>query len=389
MYGNSYRAAAAVRGQVPPFHVMSIVSEAAERQRITGDVISLAAGQPSSPAPRPVLAAAAAALHQRGLGYTEQLGLKELRESIASHYKNTYATTVDPHNVVVTTGASSALALALLAGFDAGEAVAVARPGYPAYRNLLSAFGCVVVDLECNAANDFRPTVEMLDALDVPIGGLIVASPANPTGATLASDELAAITSWCTDNGVLLISDEIYHGIQFGQRPSTSWEFGRESIVLNSFSKFWCMTGWRLGWMLVPEGLLPSVDALTGNLSLCPPALSQYAALEAFSDQSYCEVGAHLTTYRKNRSLLLDGLGELGITRLAPAEGAFYVYADISDFGVHSVEWSRQLLEDTGVAVVPGIDFDPINGHDYIRLSYGGSTRDIAEAVRRISAWVA
>ncbi|WP_193045629.1 aminotransferase class I/II-fold pyridoxal phosphate-dependent enzyme [Mycolicibacterium baixiangningiae] len=383
-----FTAQPAIRAQVAPFHVMKVVSAAAERQRVLGDVVSLAAGQPSSPAPAPVLAAAMDALKERPLGYTEQLGLTDLRAAIARHYRPMYGLEVSRENVVVTTGASSALTLAILAGFDVGDRVAIVRPGYPAYRNILSALGCEVVDLVCDAASAFRPTVAMLDALETPIKGLIVASPANPTGSVLSRDELSQLAYWCAINDVLLISDEIYHGISFGEPPHSAWEFHTESVVINSFSKFWCMTGWRLGWMLAPAGLLSAVDTLTGNMSLCPPALAQYAALHAFTDAAHTELQSHVEVYRRNRDILLNRLPQLGIDRLAQADGAFYVYADISHLGEQSDLWCRRLLDETGVAAVPGIDFDPWDGKRFVRFSYGGRTEEIEEALNRLAAWL-
>ena len=380
--------AAAARADVPPFHVMEVVSAAAARQRARGDVVSLAAGQPSSPAPKAVREAAAEALHRQSLGYTEQLGLSELREAIAAHYDRAYGLAAERDDVVVTTGASGAFLLAFLAAFDPGDRVALARPGYPAYRNILAALGCEVVELPCDETTRFQPTVAMLEELDEPVQGLIVASPANPTGTVLGRDELAALATWCERSGVRLISDEIYHGISYEDPLHCAWEFSREAIVVNSFSKLWCMTGWRLGWMLVPRDLLRAVDSLTGNFTLCPPALSQYGALGAFSSESYAEVEAHVDVYRTNRELLLAGLAELGITRVAPADGAFYAYADIGHLAEDSMQFCRQLLDDTGVAVVPGIDFDPEQGHRFVRMSFAGSTADIAEALARIANWL-
>ncbi|MBP2475767.1 aspartate/methionine/tyrosine aminotransferase [Crossiella equi] len=378
----------AARADVPPFHVMDVVSAAAKRQRELGDVLSLAAGQPSSPAPAPVREAAARALAQETLGYTEQLGILELREAIAGHYGRQYDLDVSPEDVVVTTGSSGGFLLAFLAAFDAGDRIALTRPGYPAYRNILRSLGNEVVELPCEHETRFQPTVEMLEALDKPIQGLIVASPANPTGTVLDAAELARIASWCAANGVRLISDEIYHGISYGQPPGCAWSTSREAIVANSFSKYFAMTGWRLGWLLLPAQLRRAVDCLTGNLTLCPPALSQYAAVAAFTEESYAEADAHVARYRTNRDLLLGGLADLGITRVAPADGAFYVYADIGHLTDDSMAFCRGLLDDTGVAVVPGIDFDPVHGNRFIRLSFASSTAHIQEAVQRLGAWL-
>ncbi|HUQ58968.1 pyridoxal phosphate-dependent aminotransferase [Lentzea sp.] len=372
----------AARADVPPFHVMDVLSAAARRQRTHGDVISLAAGQPSSPAPRPVREAAVRALGEQALGYTEQLGIPELRGAIAGHYERQYGLKVDADDVVVTTGSSGAFTLAFLAAFDAGDRVALARPGYPAYRNILKALGCEVVELPCGPDTRFQPTVEMLDP---GLKGVIVASPANPTG-TVAHVE--PIARWCEDNGVQLISDEIYHGISYGEPLTCAWETSREAIVVNSFSKAFAMTGWRLGWMLLPERLRRAVDCLTGNFTLCPPALAQYAAVEAFHEDSYAETAEHLKRYKVNRDLLTAGLVDLGIDKLAPADGAFYVYADVRHLTDDSMAFCRKLLDDTGVAIVPGIDFDPVDGHHFVRMSFAGSTQDVEEALRRLKAWL-
>jgi aspartate/methionine/tyrosine aminotransferase len=381
------RLTVAARAAVPPFHVMDVVSAAARRQRERGDVISLAAGQPSSPAPAPVLAAAERALREHPLGYTEQLGIPELRAAIAGHYDRQHGLAVAADDVVVTTGSSGAFLLAFLAAFDVGDRVALARPGYPAYRNILRALGCEVVELPCGPETRFQPTVEMLAAAG-PVKGLVLASPANPTGTVLDAAELAAITAWCAAHGVQLVSDEIYHGISYGRELGCAWATSREAIVVNSFSKTWAMTGWRLGWMLLPERLRRAADRLTGNFTLCPPALAQHAAVAAFTPESYREVEAHVARYRANRDLLLAGLADLGIDRLAPADGAFYAYADVGHLTDDSMAFCRRLLDDTGLAVVPGIDFDPVEGHRFVRMSFAGSHADIQEALRRLGGWL-
>lgn len=374
----------AARADVPPFHVMDVLSAAAHRQRTHGDVISLAAGQPSSPAPRPVREAAVRALNEHALGYTEQLGILELRTAIAGHYRRQYDLDIAPDDVVVTTGSSGAFTLAFLAAFDAGDRVALARPGYPAYRNILRALGCEVVELPCGPETRFQPTVEMLQAAG-DLKGVIVASPANPTGTTV---EIGPIAKWCAANGVQLVSDEIYHGISYGEPLRCAWETSRDAIVVNSFSKAFAMTGWRLGWMLLPQRLRRAVDCLTGNFTLCPPALAQYAAVEAFHEDAYAETAGHLERYRVNRDLLVEGLVNLGIDRLAPADGAFYVYADVRQLTDDSMAFCRKFLDDTGVAIVPGIDFDPVDGHHFVRMSFAGATEDIREALRRLKTWL-
>ncbi|MBE8523316.1 pyridoxal phosphate-dependent aminotransferase [Amycolatopsis sp. H6(2020)] len=378
----------ALRAGVPPFHVMDVLSAAGARQRSHGDLVSLAAGQPSAPAPKPVLEAAQEALQKSTLGYTEQLGVPELREAVAGHYRKRYDVDVQAHDVVLTTGSSGGFLLAFLSAFDPGAKVAMARPGYPAYRNLLSVLGCEVVEFATTAETNFQPTVALLDELG-PIDGLIVASPSNPTGTVLPPGELAAITGWCSSHGVQLISDEIYHGISYGAELDCAWQYGREPLVLGSFSKYFAMTGWRLGWMLAPQRLHRAIDVLTGNFTICPPAVSQYAALAAFTPEAYAEADAHVERYRANRDRLFAGLQRIGLDELAPADGAFYAYADISAYTHDSLSWCQRLLADTGLAITPGVDFDPVDGGKYVRFSFAGSAEDIDEGVRRLGAWLA
>ncbi|HEY4018073.1 MAG TPA: aminotransferase class I/II-fold pyridoxal phosphate-dependent enzyme [Pseudonocardiaceae bacterium] len=378
------------RSAVPRFIAMDMLSAAHERQRTHGDMVSLAAGQPSSPAPAPVLAAAEAGLRANILGYTESFGVPALRAAIAGHYRRTHQdlADIDAEDVVITTGSSGAFLLAFLSAFDAGDRVALAIPGYPAYRNILHALGCEVVELPCGPDTRFQPTVAMLEELDQPIRGLIVASPNNPTGTVLDPAELAALATWCDTNGVQLISDEIYHGIGYGAEFASAWQTSRQSIVINSFSKYWCMTGWRLGWMLLPQRLRGAAGALTGNFTICPPALAQLAAVAAFEPESYAEIDGHVARYRVNRDLLLTGLPAIGIDRLAPADGAFYAYADISELTDDSMAWCLRLLADTGVAVTPGHDFDPRRGGEFVRLSFAGATEDIRTALSRLGEWL-
>ena len=351
---------------------MDVVKAAAERQKTHGDLISLAMGQPSTPAPAPVLAAARRALDGHLLGYTESLGIPELREAIAQYHREESGVAVQAEDVIVTTGSSGAFTLLFLAAFDVGDIVVVARPGYPGYRNTLAALGCEVVEIDCGPQTRFQPTVEMLEALPAPPAGLIVASPANPTGTIIDPAELARLASWCAANGTLLISDEIYHGINFGDATlSSAWETSTESVVVGSVSKYFCMTGWRLGWMLTPPSLRRAIDRLTGNMTICPPAISQLAAVEAFSPESRAE---------------LDGLPRIGITDLAPADGAFYVYANIGHLTDDSLAWCKRVLAETGVALTPGVDFDPVGGGHTVRMSFAGAGEDIAEALTRLSS---
>ncbi|MGN2641873.1 pyridoxal phosphate-dependent aminotransferase [Nocardia takedensis] len=381
------------RSTIPPFYVMDVWKAAAQRARTHGDVLVLAAGQPSTPAPAPVLRATRAAIDAELLGYTETFGILPLREAIAAHHTDTYGYPVDPDEVVVTTGSSGAFTLIFLAAFDPGDTVVVARPGYPAYRNTLTALGCRVVELDCGERTRFQPTVAMLEALPEPPAGLVVASPANPTGTMIAPAELAAVVRWCEVNGTLLISDEIYHGITYesadsDSRTSSAWESSRAGVVIGSVSKYFSMTGWRLGWMLAPESLRPALQRLASNMTVCPPAISQYAALHAFGPEAKNELDGHVRRYAANRRLLLEGLPELGITELAPADGAFYAYAHIGHLTDDSRDWCARVLEHTGVALAPGIDFDTVAGDRTVRFSFAGATADIEEALVRLGRYL-
>ena len=378
------------RAGIPPFYVMDVWLAAAERQRTHGDLVNLSAGQPSAGAPGPVIAAATKALATDKLGYTVALGIPELREAIAASYSHKYGLAVGRDDVVVTTGSSGGFLLAFLACFDVGDRVAIASPGYPCYRNILSALGCEVVEIECGPQTRFQPTVQMLAELDPPVRGVVVASPANPTGTVIPPAELAAIANWCDANDVRLISDEIYHGLVYPGAPQTScaWETSRNAIVVNSFSKYFAMTGWRLGWLLVPAELRRAVDCLTGNFSICPPVLPQHAAIAAFTPEAIAEAEGHLHQYAANRETLLSGLHQLGLTRLAPADGAIYIYADVSDFTHDSLTFAEQLLAETGVAIAPGVDFDTVNGGSFVRLSFAGPASDIDAALSRLGLWL-
>lgn len=380
----------ALRAQIPPFYVMDVWLAAAERQRTHGDLVNLSAGQPSAGAPAPVRAAAAAALESNQLGYTVALGIPELRAAIAGSYRQRHGLSVSPDDVVATTGSSGGFLLAFLACFDVGDRVAVSSPGYPCYRNILSALGCEVVEIPCGPDTRFQPTAQMLAELDPPVRGVVVASPANPTGTVIPPVELAAIASWCENTGVQLISDEVYHGLVYPGAPDTScaWQTSRNAIVVNSFSKYFAMTGWRLGWLLVPPALRRAVDCLTGNFTICPPVLAQVAAVQAFTPESVAEADSRVELYTVNRALLLEGLRDIGFDKLAPTDGAFYVYADVSHFTSDSLSFCWTLLADTGVAIAPGIDFDTVRGGVFVRMSFAGPTGDIEEALRRIGPWL-
>jgi aspartate/methionine/tyrosine aminotransferase len=367
------------RGLVPPFIAMDVLRAANEREAAGQSVIHLEVGQPGTPAPRAVLEAARAALAGDRIGYTDALGIAPLRERIARHYREQYGVAVDPAEVVVTTGSSAAFQLAFIAAFEPGDRVALASPGYPAYRNILSALGLEPVLLEVGENAHYQPNPELLaEAGD--LAGLIVASPANPTGTMIAPDDLARLCAWCRERGIRLVSDEIYHGITYEHRAHTARACCREAIVVNSFSKYYSMTGWRLGWMLVPPDLARSVECLA------QPALSQLAALPAFDCRA--ELDGHVERYRRNRDLLIAILRQSGLSRFAPAEGAFYLYVDVSSLTRDSVAFCRRMLAETGVATTPGRDFDPIHGDLWLRLSFAGSEADVADAANRLAQWL-
>jgi aspartate/methionine/tyrosine aminotransferase len=382
---------AATRANVPPFHVMDLLAASATRQRTHGDVVNLLAGQPSTGAPGPVREEAKRLLDSGDpLGYTPAVGILELREAIAVHHKRAHGIDVDPDEVIVTTGSSGGFLLAFLAAFEVGDKVAMARPGYPCYRNVLTALGCEVVEIPTGPETRFQPTVEQIQGLQSRVGdimGLVVASPANPTGTMLLPDELAGLASYCEAERIQLISDEIYHGIEYAHPhlARSAWETSREAVVFSSFSKYFSMTGWRIGWMLVPPRLRRAVDVLTGNFTICPPVLAQRASIAAFRDAAYDELDAHVTRYAANRALLLEELPRLGITELAPADGAFYVYADIGHLSDDTMAFAHELLARTGVAVAPGIDFDTVDGGRFIRMSFAGPLTDVRTALTRLS----
>jgi aspartate/methionine/tyrosine aminotransferase len=375
------------RGQIPPFIVMDVMRAAFERQQAQGDVLHLEVGQPSTPAPQGVIAAAKAALGAATLGYTDALGIPQLRARIAEHYQSWYGIEVPIERIAVTTGSSGAFVLAFLAGFDAGDRVAVAEPGYPCYRNILAALGIEPVPITATEASRYQPTIELLEGVPGPLDGLILASPSNPTGTMLSASELEALAGYCTARGIRLISDEIYHGITYGERAATALQFTENAVIVNSFSKYFSMTGWRLGWAIVPEELTRSVERLAQNLYISPPSLSQHAALAAFDCEE--ELSANVARYAANRALLLEKLPLAGFARLAPAQGAFYIYADIAGLTNDAEDFCRRMLAETGVATTPGIDFDPGRGHRFMRFSFAGATKDMAEAAERLKAWLA
>ncbi|CAK0773226.1 Valine--pyruvate aminotransferase [Azospirillaceae bacterium] len=372
------------RGAIPPFYVMEVMRAAAEREQSGGDVLHLEAGQPSTPAPSAVIAAARAALVQDSLGYTESLGVRPLRAAIAQWCATRYNVEISPSRVVVTTGSSGGFILAFLAAFEAGDRVAMAAPGYPAYRNILSALGVAPISVPVGPETRFQPTPELLDRIPGRLDGLIVASPSNPTGTMLNASAFCALAEYCAERRIRLISDEIYHGIVYGESAASALTAAPDAIVVNSFSKYFSMTGWRLGWLVLPEDLLRPAECLAQNLFISAPSLSQVAACKAF--ECVEELDGHVARYARNREILLKGLPEVGFDRLAPADGAFYIYADVSGLTKNSEMFCRELLAETGIAITPGIDFDPERGREAVRFSFAGKTETIEEALRRLRA---
>lgn len=375
------------RGLISPFIVMEVMRAAAERERVGGAVYHMEVGQPGTGAPSGVIRAAQRALEQDRLGYTVALGIPELRAAIARHYAEYYGVTVPAERIVVTTGSSGAFMLSFLAAFDPGDRVALAAPGYPCYRNILSALGVEPVSLPTTAADRFQPTPELIDRAraDGPIQGLIVASPSNPTGTMLGSRQFSGLIDYCRAAGIRFVSDEIYHGITYGRRADTAAAFADDAVIINSFSKYFSMTGWRLGWMVVPDDLARPIESLAQNLFISPPTLSQVAAVAAFECRD--ELEANVARYASNRSLLLNELPRAGFNDLAPADGAFYIYADVGHLTNDSEAYCARILGETGVAVTPGVDFDPERGNRFLRFSFAGTTEEIAAGVTALKVW--
>ena len=373
------------RARVDPFIVMDVLRVANEREAAGEEVLHLEVGQPGTAAPLQVLEAARAALTDDRLGYTDALGIPALRDGLARHYRDFYGLEVDAGRIVVTTGSSGAFLLAFLTAFEHGDRVAMAVPGYPAYRNILAALGIEPVLLPVTAAERFQPSVELLRRVEGHLDGLIVASPSNPTGTMLGEAEMREISAYCHGHGIRLISDEIYHGLTYGRAAVSALGESDSAIVVNSFSKYFSMTGWRLGWMVVPEDMLRPVECLVQNLFISAPTLSQLAACTVFD--CHDELRANVARYAQSRQLLLQRLPEAGFDDLAPADGAFYIYADVARLTNDSTGFCRRMLTETGVATTPGVDFDPGRGHTFVRFSFAGATADIAAATDRLIAW--
>ncbi|MEL7460872.1 MAG: aminotransferase class I/II-fold pyridoxal phosphate-dependent enzyme [Pseudomonadota bacterium] len=367
------------RSDIDPFIVMDVMEAARAAEARGRHIIHMEVGQPGTGAPEGARRALAAAMAAGTLGYTTAMGLPELRARIAALYRDRHGLDINPARVIVTAGASGAFLLAFSAAFDAGDKVAMGLPGYPSYRQILRAMSLRPVGLPTDAATRFQPTPAMIpeDAR-----GLIVASPSNPTGTMLTKGELAALITRTHEIGATFISDEIYHGLDFGRASVSALEVSDDVIVINSFSKYFSMTGWRVGWLVVPNDMVRVVDRLAQNMFICAPHAGQVAALAAFDCRD--ELDANRAVYAANRQLLLDGLPAAGFGKIAPPDGAFYVYADVSELTGDSVTFARRILDEAGVAITPGVDFDPDRGRTTLRFSYAGPTADIAEGIERL-----
>jgi aspartate/methionine/tyrosine aminotransferase len=378
------------RSEIAPFYVMEVMRAAEERESAGGEVLHLEVGQPSTGAPDGALKAVEEALRTGPLGYTGAAGTPQLRDRIARWYAQRYALEVASERVVVTTGASGSCVLAFLAAFDVGDRVGVLEPGYPCYRNDLQAFGVEVVGIQVGHDTGFRPTIDQLNA-SLPLDGLVLASPSNPTGTVLLPETLETVVSWAAVNDVRLVVDEIYHGITYGVDCPSALAYSEDLIVFNSFSKYFSMTGWRLGWVVAPLPMAKAMEKLAQSLTIAAPTVSQVAGLAAF--ECTAELDANVARYETNRQVVLQGLVDAGIGDLAPADGAFYVWADVAHLvplaGTSSQDLCKVWLDELGVATTPGIDFDQTRGHDFVRFSYAGATSEISEAMNRLKTWVA
>jgi len=376
------------RSDVPPFMVMDVMAAAARIEASGGHVIHMEVGQPAAPAPKTAMRAAHAAIEGGRIDYTSALGIPSLRERIARHYRETYRCEVDAARIVVTTGSSGAFILAFLALFEPGDRVAVTVPGYPPYRHILSALGCEAVLIETSSETRHALTGEALLAAhrQKPLKGVLIGSPANPTGTMMSREALTGLMLAAESAGIRFISDEIYHGLDYAFPAVTAAELSPDALVINSFSKYFCMTGWRVGWMVVPQPLVRPIERLQQNLAISVPTISQIAAEAAFEGRQ--EMEEVKRGYEENRGILIAGLPQAGLTKFLPADGAFYLYADVSDFTSDSLAFAKQMLEKAHVAATPGIDFDPVHGRSFIRLSYARSAEEMHEAVARIARWL-
>ncbi len=376
------------RSAIAPFMAMDVLAAAKAREREGHSVLHLELGEPGASPPSTAIAAARAALDAGRIGYTEALGLPALRSRIAEHYRELYRISIPPERVVVTTGSSGGFTLAFLSMFDAGDRVAIAAPGYPAYRNILKALGLEVVEIETGPADRWSLTAEAVLSAhrEQPLKGVLTMSPANPTGVMMGAEALGALTSICTELGIWLISDEIYHGLTYGTPAETALRFSGDAVIVNSFSKYFCMTGWRVGWLIVPERLVRPLERLAQSLTISVPYLSQVAAHAAFDAPD--ELEAVRAGYATNRQILMEGFGRVGLGRFLPIDGAFYAYVDVGHLTNDSGDFCQRMLREAGVAATPGLDFDRSRGARFVRFSFAGTTQDVTGAVERLGLWL-
>ena len=370
------------RSKISPFIVMDVMRSANAREATGDAVLHLEVGQPSTSAPKSVIEAAKLALDDHSLGYTDALGIPLLKQHLAQYYKACYDIKISSDRIVVTTGSSGAFLLSFLAVFETGDKVGIPSPSYPAYKNILRALGIEVIEIPVGADTSFQLNTEILDSIKVNLEGLIIASPSNPTGTMLSESSLKEICDWCSKKKVRLVSDEIYHGITFKQKATSALSYNKDAVIINSFSKYFSMTGWRLGWMVVPDNLIRTAECLAQNFFVSPPTLSQLAAVSIFN--CFEELNANVDRYARNRNILITELPKAGFENIAPPDGAFYLYADVSSITSDSETFCAKLLAKTGVALTPGIDFDSRNGRKFVRFSYAGATADIVEALERL-----
>ena len=373
--------------RIPAFLAMQVMQDAQRLESTGHDIMHLEVGQPSTPPPDAVNRALTEALGRTAThGYSVAFGHPALRQRISAHYQDWYGIAPDWNQIAITPGSSLGFAISFLAAFDAGDHIAIATPGYPAYRNLMTALGLVPDLIPARADQAWLPDLEALEKSGTLPDGILLASPANPTGVVIGDDDLADICAWCARHGVRLIMDEIYHGLTYGGRGTTALKFNQNAIIINSFSKYFCMTGWRLGWVILPDDLVDNAEKIAQNLFISAPTPNQYGALAAFD--CYDEFDAHLPRYQDNRDRLLAGLPAEFLGQHAPADGAFYLYVDIGAISNNAGDFARHMLHEAGVAVTPGIDFDQTEGGRYLRLSYAGSSRTISTAIDRINDWL-
>lgn len=374
------------RSDIPMFRALDILRQVNERTAKGIDVRRMGAGQPNVGAPQAALEYAISKIvSDPRQGYTEAVGMPALRERIAAHYQKTYGVSVDPKNIVVTAGSSSGFILGFLAAFDAGDRVAVTTPTYPAYRNILKSLNIEVVEIESREQDNYQPTLELLKNCGQSFDGLIINSPSNPAGTMIDEGELKKISAWCAENGIRLVSDEAYHGITYGQKAQTALKYSEHALVLNTFSKYFAMTGWRLGWMVLPAELADPVKKLAENLFVSPPTISQHLAYKIFDHIDVLD--GYVENYSKNRDILMAELPKANIKRFTNASGAFYVYADVHHLSNNSEEFCRRMLDDAKVSTTPGLDFDLTRGHGTIRICYADEQQNIIEACQRLKNW--